>query len=174
MQLLVLLRKSSLAEGAEDNDARLNQLIAWLDDHFADEVCWDDLADRFSLSLRTLHRPPPDLRLSELESGRHPAQRRLILEELLAHNLSMLAVRAGALRYYALPMTPRHNLSDQLLAALPFSPTNAQKRVVTEIEKDLANDFPMMRLVQGDVGSGKTLVAALSALNVIAHGKQVR
>ena len=124
-------------------------------------------------ALRTLQRPPPDLRLSELESGRHPAQRRLILEELLAHNLSMLAVRAGAQRYYALPMTPRHNLSDQLLAALPFSPTNAQKRVVAEIEKDLANDFPMMRLVQGDVGSGKTLVAALSALNVIAHGKQV-
>jgi len=124
-------------------------------------------------ALRTLHRPPPDLKLSELESGRHPAQRRLILEELLAHNLSMLAVRAGAQRYYALPMLPRHNLSDQLLAALPFSPTNAQKRVVAEIEKDLANDFPMMRLVQGDVGSGKTLVAALSALNVIAHGKQV-
>ncbi len=97
----------------------------------------------------------------------------MILEELLAHNLSMLAVRAGAQRYYALPMLPRHNLSDQLLAALPFSPTNAQKRVVAEIEKDLANDFPMMRLVQGDVGSGKTLVAALSALNVIAHGKQV-
>ncbi|SUB05417.1 ATP-dependent DNA helicase RecG [Pantoea agglomerans] len=124
-------------------------------------------------ALRTLHRPPPDLKLNELESGRHPAQRRLILEELLAHNLSMLAVRAGAQRYYALPMLPRHNLSDQLLAALPFSPTNAQKRVVAEIEKDLANDFPMMRLVQGDVGSGKTLVAALSALNVIAHGKQV-
>jgi ATP-dependent DNA helicase RecG len=124
-------------------------------------------------ALRTLHRPPPDLKLSELESGHHPAQRRLILEELLAHNLSMLAVRAGAQRYYALPMLPRHNLSDQLLAALPFSPTNAQKRVVAEIEKDLANDFPMMRLVQGDVGSGKTLVAALSALNVIAHGKQV-
>ncbi|WP_191939544.1 ATP-dependent DNA helicase RecG [Pantoea agglomerans] len=124
-------------------------------------------------ALRTLHRPPPDLKLSELGSGRHPAQRRLILEELLAHNLSMLAVRAGAQRYYALPMLPRHDLSDQLLAALPFSPTNAQKRVVAEIEKDLANDFPMMRLVQGDVGSGKTLVAALSALNVIAHGKQV-
>ena len=124
-------------------------------------------------ALRTLHRPPPDLRLSELEHGRHPAQRRLILEELLAHNLSMLAVRAGAQRYYALPMTPRHTLSDKLLAALPFSPTNAQKRVVQEIERDLANDFPMMRLVQGDVGSGKTLVAALAALDVIAHGKQV-
>jgi len=124
-------------------------------------------------ALRTLHRPPPDLRLSELEHGRHPAQRRLILEELLAHNLSMLAVRAGAQRYYALPMPARHTLSDKLLAALPFSPTNAQKRVVQEIERDLANDFPMMRLVQGDVGSGKTLVAALAALDVIAHGKQV-
>ena len=124
-------------------------------------------------ALRTLHRPPPDLRLSELEHGRHPAQRRLILEELLAHNLSMLAVRAGAQRYYALPMAPRHTLSDKLLAALPFSPTNAQKRVVQEIERDLAKDFPMMRLVQGDVGSGKTLVAALAALDVIAHGKQV-
>ena len=124
-------------------------------------------------ALHTLHRPPPDVKLSELESGHHPAQRRLILEELLAHNLSMLAVRAGAQRHYALPMPARHTLSDQLLAALPFSPTSAQKRVVAEIEKDLANDFPMLRLVQGDVGSGKTLVAALAALNVIAHGKQV-
>ncbi|MDC7860361.1 ATP-dependent DNA helicase RecG [Pantoea ananatis] len=124
-------------------------------------------------ALHTLHRPPPDVKLSELESGHHPAQRRLILEELLAHNLSMLAVRAGAQRHYALPMPTRHTLSDQLLAALPFSPTSAQKRVVAEIEKDLAHDYPMLRLVQGDVGSGKTLVAALAALNVIAHGKQV-
>ena len=124
-------------------------------------------------ALRTLHRPPPDLLLSELETGRHPAQKRLILEELLAHNLSMLAVRAGAQRHHALPMPAKHNLVDQLLAALPFSPTGAQKRVVEEIERDLANDFPMMRLVQGDVGSGKTLVAALAALDVIAHGKQV-
>ena len=124
-------------------------------------------------ALRTLHRPPPDVKLSELESGQHPAQRRLILEELLAHNLSMLAVRAGAQRHYALPMPARHTLSDRLLAALPFSPTAAQKRVVAEIEKDLAHDYPMLRLVQGDVGSGKTLVAALAALNVIAHGKQV-
>ncbi|MBK4784941.1 MAG: ATP-dependent DNA helicase RecG [Pantoea sp. Pent] len=124
-------------------------------------------------ALRTLHRPPPDLRLSELETGRHPAQKRLILEELLAHNLSMLAVRAGAQRHHALPMPARHQLVDKLLAALPFSPTAAQRRVVADIERDLAHDFPMMRLVQGDVGSGKTLVAALAALNVIAHGKQV-
>ena len=124
-------------------------------------------------ALQMLHRPPPDMQLADLESGKHPAQRRLILEELLAHNLSMLAVRAGAQRYHALPMTARHQLSDQLLAALPFTPTQAQKRVVKEIEQDLALDYPMMRLVQGDVGSGKTLVAALAALQVIAWGKQV-
>ncbi|MEM6052826.1 ATP-dependent DNA helicase RecG [Erwinia sp. P7711] len=124
-------------------------------------------------ALRTLHRPPPDMALADLESGRHPAQRRLIMEELLAHNLSMLAVRAGAQRYHALPMPARHALSDKLLAALPFKPTAAQVRVVREIEEDLAHDYPMMRLVQGDVGSGKTLVAALTALNVIAYGKQV-
>ncbi|WP_338564387.1 ATP-dependent DNA helicase RecG [Erwinia sp. E_sp_B01_3] len=124
-------------------------------------------------ALRTLHRPPPDMALADLDSGKHPAQRRLIMEELLAHNLSMLAVRAGAQRYHALSMPARHELSDRLLAALPFSPTGAQERVVREIELDLAHDYPMMRLVQGDVGSGKTLVAALTALNVIAYGKQV-
>ncbi|PIJ56546.1 ATP-dependent DNA helicase RecG [Erwinia sp. OLMDLW33] len=124
-------------------------------------------------ALRTLHRPPPDMALADLDSGRHPAQRRLIMEELLAHNLSMLAVRAGAQRYHALPMTARHDLSDKLLAALPFKPTHAQERVVREIETDLAHDYPMMRLVQGDVGSGKTLVAALAALQVIDYGKQV-
>ncbi|KQN63257.1 MULTISPECIES: ATP-dependent DNA helicase RecG [unclassified Erwinia] len=124
-------------------------------------------------ALRTLHRPPPDMALADLASGTHPAQRRLIMEELLAHNLSMLAVRAGAQRHHALPMAASHRLSNPLLAALPFKPTGAQQRVVKEIEADLAKDYPMMRLVQGDVGSGKTLVAALAALNVIAHGKQV-
>ncbi|WP_034919578.1 ATP-dependent DNA helicase RecG [Erwinia sp. 9145] len=124
-------------------------------------------------ALRTLHRPPPDIALADLEGGKHPAQRRLIMEELLAHNLSMLAVRAGAQRYHALPMSARNDLSDKLLASLPFRPTGAQTRVVREIEEDLAHDYPMMRLVQGDVGSGKTLVAALAALKVIAWGKQV-
>ncbi|MCS2157631.1 ATP-dependent DNA helicase RecG [Scandinavium sp. H11S7] len=124
-------------------------------------------------ALRTLHRPPPSLQLTDLESGQHPAQRRLIMEELLAHNLSMLALRAGAQRYHAEPLGPKDDLKNGLLAALPFKPTGAQARVVAEIEKDLAQDIPMMRLVQGDVGSGKTLVAALAALRAIANGKQV-
>lgn len=124
-------------------------------------------------ALRTLHRPPPDMKLADLETGKHPAQQRLILEELLAHNLSMLALRAGAQRYHALPLVNHDELKNQLLAALPFKPTGAQARVVAEIEHDMALDVPMMRLVQGDVGSGKTLVAALAALRAIAHGKQV-
>lgn len=124
-------------------------------------------------ALRTLHRPPPSMQLADLESGKHPAQHRLILEELLSHNLSMLALRAGAQRYYAQPLITNDTLKQRLLAALPFTPTGAQNRVVAEIEQDLAKDFPMMRLVQGDVGSGKTLVAALAALRAIANGKQV-
>jgi len=123
-------------------------------------------------ALRTLHRPP-DMKLEDLESGQHPAQRRLILEELLAHNLSMLALRAGAQRYHALSLAARDELKEQLLASLPFKPTGAQARVVAEIERDMTLDIPMMRLVQGDVGSGKTLVAALAALRAIANGKQV-
>ncbi|WP_029685250.1 ATP-dependent DNA helicase RecG [Tatumella saanichensis] len=124
-------------------------------------------------ALRTLHRPPPELQLADLEQGKHPAQQRLITEELLAHNLSMLDVRAGAQRYHAQPITATLPLTNRFLATLPFSPTGAQQRVVQEIEQDLAKDYPMLRLVQGDVGSGKTLVAALAALTVIAQGHQV-
>ncbi|KAB8310189.1 ATP-dependent DNA helicase RecG [Rahnella contaminans] len=124
-------------------------------------------------ALHLLHRPPPDIQLSDLEKGHHPAQRRLIMEELLAHNLSMLAVRAGTQSYKAMPLHHDDRLKNQFLALLPFSPTGAQQRVVAEIEQDLAKNYPMMRLVQGDVGSGKTLVAALAALCAIAQGQQV-
>ncbi|MDK1706465.1 ATP-dependent DNA helicase RecG [Serratia rubidaea] len=124
-------------------------------------------------ALHTLHRPPPDIQLADLELGKHPAQKRLIMEELLAHNLSMLAVRAGAQSYHAQPLLPDDALKKAFLAQLPFAPTGAQQRVVADIETDMQKDFPMMRLVQGDVGSGKTLVAALAALRAIANGKQV-
>lgn len=124
-------------------------------------------------ALHILHRPPAGTQLSELEHGKHPAQKRLIMEELLAHHLSMLAVRAGAQRHRALSLSAQNALKTRLLAALPFALTQAQTRVVQEIEADMEKPFPMMRLVQGDVGSGKTLVAALAALRAIANGKQV-
>ncbi|WP_100753492.1 ATP-dependent DNA helicase RecG [Vibrio salilacus] len=124
-------------------------------------------------ALYTIHRPPPSLDLDQFDNGQHPAQIRLIMEELLAQNLSMLSVRSKGQLDAALPLAGRNTLKQQLLASLPFSPTNAQTRVVQEIEQDLAKPHPMMRLVQGDVGSGKTLVAALAALRALEHGYQV-
>ncbi|MFM1075470.1 ATP-dependent DNA helicase RecG [Yersinia enterocolitica] len=154
----------------------IDQALAMLDSSVIAELLPIELS-RSLISLpeaiHTLHRPPADIQLADLEQGKHPAQRRLIMEELLAHNLSMLAVRAGAQSYRALPLLPEEQLKQRFLAALPFTPTHAQQRVVAEIEQDMMHNFPMMRLIQGDVGSGKTLVAALAALRAIAHGKQV-
>ncbi|WP_373777239.1 ATP-dependent DNA helicase RecG [Glaesserella sp.] len=124
-------------------------------------------------ALRLLHRPPPSVSSELLDKGEHPAQKRLIFEELLAHNLAMQQVRMGVQQHFAEPLRYQTDLKQRFLATLPFQPTNAQSRVTAEIEQDLAKPFPMMRLVQGDVGSGKTLVAALAALLAIDNGKQV-
>ncbi|WP_019276593.1 ATP-dependent DNA helicase RecG [Vibrio coralliilyticus] len=124
-------------------------------------------------ALHTIHRPTPDIDLRAFDEGKHPAQIRLIMEELLAQNLSMLSVRSKGQQDVALPLAERNQLKQQLLDQLPFSPTKAQSRVVAEIEQDLEKPHPMMRLVQGDVGSGKTLVAALAALRALEHGYQV-
>ena len=124
-------------------------------------------------ALALLHRPPPSVSAEVLEKGEHPAQKRLIFEELLAHNLAMQQLRLGVKQQYAEPLTYKSDLKSRFLANLPFEPTNAQKRVIEDIERDLAQPSPMMRLVQGDVGSGKTLVAALAALTSIDNGKQV-
>lgn len=124
-------------------------------------------------ALQLLHRPPPSVSSELLDKGEHPAQKRLIFEELLAHNLAMQQVRMGVQQHFAEPLRYQSDLKQRFLAALPFQPTNAQSRVTAEIEQDLAKPFPMMRLVQGDVGSGKTLVAALAALLAIDNGKQV-
>ncbi|EYU15390.1 ATP-dependent DNA helicase RecG [Photorhabdus aegyptia] len=154
----------------------IDQALKLLDTCTINELLPEELSrSMISLpqALHILHRPTPDIALADLETGRHPAYRRLVLEELLAHHLSMLAVRAGVQRYHAQSLPTEDKLKPQFLNRLPFSPTHAQQRVVSEIEQDLAKDVPMMRLIQGDVGSGKTLVAALAALRAIAHGKQV-
>jgi ATP-dependent DNA helicase RecG len=124
-------------------------------------------------ALKLLHRPPIGVALYELEQGTHPAQQRLIQEELLAHNLSMLKLRQRSYLDNAVSMTATGQLLNPFLASLPFKPTGAQQRVVADIGADLKQHHPMMRLVQGDVGSGKTLVAALAALQAIESGYQV-
>jgi len=131
--------------------------------------------EQYSLSdaLTIIHRPPPDVSVEQLEQGRHPAQQRLIKEELLAHNLSMLKLRQQSDVHQAISLRGDAQVSEKFLASLPFSPTKAQSRVVDEIKADLKQAQPMMRLVQGDVGSGKTLVAAMAALTAISEGFQV-
>ena len=124
-------------------------------------------------ALKIAHRPTPDVSVAELEAGEHPAQKRLILEELLAHHLSVLKVRQNAKAQPGIAIDVNLDLIAQLLSQLPFSPTGAQQRVVEEIQQDMRLNQPMMRLVQGDVGSGKTLVAALAALSAIGAGYQV-
>jgi len=123
-------------------------------------------------SLRTLHSPVPGTSLAELADPAHPARRRLIIEELLAHRLSLARQRAQIRRLGALPLRNAGQLGNALLDHLPFSLTAAQARVWKAIRGDLNAAAPMLRLVQGDVGSGKTVVAALAALQAIESGAQ--
>lgn len=124
-------------------------------------------------AVRVLHRPPPGMDLDELARHRHPAQQRLALEELLAHQLSLRRQRLAVKRQGAPALAGTGRLATRLRQALPFALTAAQERVLEEIRRDLACNEPMLRLVQGDVGSGKTIVAALAALAVIEAGAQV-
>jgi ATP-dependent DNA helicase RecG len=123
-------------------------------------------------ALRYVHRPPPNADIELLNSGRHPAQRRLAFEELLAHQISLRLLRQAAERDDAWPLPKCAELVERCLAQLPFRLTGAQQRAWSEIAADLAREQPMMRLVQGDVGSGKTVVAALAALRAVEHGAQ--
>lgn len=124
-------------------------------------------------ALHLVHRPSPDIIIEDLGEGTHPAQKRLVIEELLAHHLSMLKVRSQSNAEPGISVPIDNALKSKFLATLPFKPTGAQARVVNEIESDIQLAQPMMRLVQGDVGSGKTLVAALSSLSAISAGYQV-
>ena len=124
-------------------------------------------------AIKTLHHPPVGTSLQQLELGQHPAQQRLAVEELLAHQISLLQLRQQRQSEGGIAIRVNGELAQQFLASLPFKPTQAQQRVVAEIANDLQKSVPMMRLVQGDVGSGKTLVAALAALAAIEAGYQV-
>ncbi len=124
-------------------------------------------------ALNYLHHPPPLARLSTLEDHSHPAWQRLKFEELLAQQLSQMKAQRERAQLRA-PMLPTRagGLQERLLATLPFALTGAQRRVCEEIAQDLARPQPMHRLLQGDVGSGKTVVAAMSAAICIAAGWQ--
>lgn len=124
-------------------------------------------------AIRYLHTPPPDAPQELIRDGGHPAQLRLALEELVAHNLSMEKLRRQQRALGAPSMKQGKPAIQELLDRLDFILTNAQQRVVAEITADLGEGEPMLRLVQGDVGSGKTVVAACAAQQVMACGYQV-
>ncbi|HRO26038.1 MAG TPA: ATP-dependent DNA helicase RecG, partial [Luteimonas sp.] len=161
--------------------ASLRRLVALALDRLPDEATLELLPERFlarrglpSLreALLTLHRPPRDADVAALLAGTHPAQRRLALEELLAHHLSLRRQRIAMQAHAAPVLGDDGDRVDALLASLPFALTGAQRRVFEEIRADLAKPSPMLRLVQGDVGSGKTVVAAMAALLAIGSGRQ--
>ena len=136
------------------------------------------IASRFNLkpltdSIRLIHRPPIDAPLSWMETGLNPGQQRLAFEELLSHRLCMRQFKSlnDKQQAPALPVSESHK--QQFLNSLPFKLTAGQQHAIADIENDLASPCPMLRLLQGDVGSGKTVVAAVSAVAAIANGHQV-
>ena len=152
------------------------QALAMLDKGALKDLLPDGMySQQVSLAdaLKLVHRPPPSVAVEQLEDGKHPAQMRLILEELLAQHLSVLKIRQQSDAQPGIAIDVDNGLIEKLLGNLPFSPTGAQQRVVADIQQDMRQPRPMMRLVQGDVGSGKTLVAALAALSAIGAGYQV-
>jgi ATP-dependent DNA helicase RecG len=124
-------------------------------------------------ALALVHQPPPQTPVESLTQGRHPAVRRLAFDELLAHHLSLKRLHAQLRTENAPAITGSGKLMQRLLAQLPFQLTQAQERVLDEILHDLHQGQPMQRLVQGDVGSGKTIVAACASLGAVESGLQV-
>lgn len=124
-------------------------------------------------ALHYIHEPPLNANMQQLAQGSHPAQQRLIFEELVAHQISLLTRRAYIRQIAAPHFAYSQVLAKALLAQLPFHMTQAQKRVSHEIAKDLQRPEPMLRLVQGDVGAGKTLVAAVAACHALEAEWQV-
>lgn len=161
------------------NQPTLRRIIQTaLDDTPLHDTLPDVLLGRLKLphlaeSLRLLHAPPPSLSVQQLSDGALPAWQRLKFDELLAQQLSMRLARQKRISGQAAPLTGNGTLSQPLLNALPFTLTRAQEKALAEIRQDMAQTFPMHRLLQGDVGSGKTIVAALAALTAVEAGAQV-
>ena len=166
-------------EGLTQNRMRqlATQALQWLDHHSLQELIPEPLHHQvqqggLAEAIRFLHQPPTSANLQQLAAGEHPCQQRLAFEELLAHHLSLLLLRREAQAVAAPRLQESPALLNRFLQQLGFPLTAAQQRVYQEIREDLVTAIPMLRLVQGDVGSGKTVVAALAALMAAASEQQ--
>jgi ATP-dependent DNA helicase RecG len=166
-------------EGVQQGRLRnlTTQALKALDRQSPEELLPDTVRDDLEMptlvdAIRYLHRPPPDADTALIQKGKHPCQRRLAFEELLAHYLSLRSLRAEARTEKAIALVAGDREVTAFIESLPFTLTGAQERVVRDIGSDLAEAHPMMRLIQGDVGSGKTVVAAIAAVRAMANGVQ--
>jgi ATP-dependent DNA helicase RecG len=155
----------------------IDQVLNRLENESLAEYVPDALLDKYNFprlqqALQLLHHPSPDTSLELLQQCRNPAQQRMIFEELLAHQLSFLRLRQRIQKEKANPLALEVAVLDEFRQTLAFDLTSAQQGVIEEILHDLAKDTPMMRLLQGDVGSGKTVVAACAVLAAVTSGKQ--
>lgn len=146
-----------------------DRLVEWLPEKLLHQYQFPGLID----ALFEVHRPDKSANVFELNECATKAQQRLLFEELLAHQLSLLQARFAIKETNAKKLPLNKSTYSSFVQALSFELTSAQKKVIAEIGKDLNDEHPMLRLVQGDVGSGKTVVAAVAALHVINAGDQV-
>ena len=165
------LQQTRLRSLSDQALARLNEQS--IIDHLHDLGSMSAALPDLVTALRIVHRPPPDADVSALIEGLHPAHRRLAFEELVAHRLGLRLLRLEAQSFKAPLIRPAGQLMAQLKSSLSFSLTQAQTRVLREVIDDMGSAEPMLRLAQGDVGSGKTIVAALAAAQVVESGYQV-
>jgi len=164
------LKLRALIESVLSNASLMAEL---LHDYLPGTMLAQENLASLEAAVRYVHYPPPDAELAALQEGLHPFQQRLAFEELLAHQLSLRQLRYHHQLKSAPSLRAAGKLSRALLEALPFELTAAQQRVANEIQQDLNQPRPMQRLVQGDVGSGKTIVAAMAALQAVEAGFQV-
>ncbi len=170
-------RLRKLIDQALERMDALHQVSEYLPEEIRDKLMASNHGRLQSMTLadaiRYLHHPPENVTLELLETGRHPAQQRLAFEELLSHRLCMRRLRLASNTRPAPPMPARNTLVECFTGTLPFLLTDAQQRTFAEIADDMKESAPMLRLVQGDVGSGKTVVAALATLRAVENHYQV-
>ncbi|MDW8313225.1 MAG: DEAD/DEAH box helicase, partial [Burkholderiales bacterium] len=152
---------------------RAQRVAAWLRDPLPEHIRARLGLPSWAETVALLHAPPADVDRLALEKRTHPAWQRVKFEELLAQQIALAGIRRERERERALPLRAPDRIAEALMATLPFALTRAQQRALAEIRADLERDRPMMRLLQGDVGSGKTIVAALAALRAVEAGHQV-
>lgn len=155
-----------------------NNALLWMQDgERIPELIPESLRSTYGLpnlkeALQFIHRPPSETPIPQLMEANTSGQKKLIFEELLAHRLSLLNVKQNFQAQHAVILSAEETLTQQFLKQLPFALTSAQARVSAEIKQDLTKPNPMLRLVQGDVGSGKTVIAALAMLQAVENGYQ--